>query len=95
MPFARGTSNLYSHLKIKHDYTPQQIRALQIELTETRELPINVQNPRKRPRASTINEKFDNEIYHKKMLAFMVANNLSFRTMTSPSFRDLLAYCRQ
>ena len=95
MPFNRGTSNLYSHLKIKYNYTAQQIRDLQIKLTETRELPIITQNSRKRPRAFTVNENFDKEIYHKKILAFMVANNLSFQTITSPSFRDLLAYCRQ
>ena len=49
----------------------------------------------KRPSQNTLNENFNANIFQKKLLKFLMANNISFRAAESVSFRNLLLYLRR
>ena len=49
----------------------------------------------KRPSQNTLNEHFNANIFQKKLLKFLMANNISFRAAQSSTFRNLLLYLRR
>jgi len=44
---------------------------------------------------NTLNDYFDEKDFKTKILYFFVQNNVSFRTIASKIFRELLLYCRR